>query len=132
MSKKILVVTDNLRSQINGVVTTFKNIESYAVLDGYGIVYIDPGQFSYIDSPGYPEVKLSWPWKIGSKIEALDPTYIHIATEGPLGLAARLYCNKHNLNYNTSYHTKFPEFLKKIYHIPEFLTYAYVRWFHKD
>ena len=132
MSKKILVVTDNLRSQINGVVTTFKNIESYAVLDGYDIVYIDPGQFSYIDSPGYPEVKLSWAWSIGEKIAAVDPTYIHIATEGPLGLAARLYCNRHNLKYNTSYHTKFPEFLKKIYHIPEFLTYAYVRWFHKD
>lgn len=132
MSKKILVVTDNLRNQVNGVVTTFKNIESYAVRDGYDIVYIDPGQFSYIDSPGYPEVKLSWPWKIGKKIEAVAPDYIHIATEGPLGLAARLYCNRHNLKYNTSYHTKFPEFLKKIYHIPECLTYAYVRWFHKD
>ena len=131
-TKKILVVTDNLRSQINGVVTTFKNIESYAVLDGYDIVYIDPGQFSYIDSPGYPEVKLSWAWSIGEKIAEVDPTYIHIATEGPLGLGARLYCNRHNLKYNTSYHTKFPEFLKKIYHIPEFLTYAYVRWFHKD
>lgn len=132
MPEKILVVTDNLRSQINGVVTTFKNIESYAGRDGYDIVYIDPGQFNYIDSPGYPEVKLSWPWQIGRKIEAMDPTYIHIATEGPLGLAARLYCNRHNLKYNTSYHTKFPEFLKKIYHIPEWLTYAYVRWFHKD
>jgi glycosyltransferase involved in cell wall biosynthesis len=132
MSNTILVVTDNLRSQINGVVTTFKNIENYAVLDGYNIVYIDPGQFSYIDSPGYPEVKLSWAWSIGQKIKALSPDYIHIATEGPLGLGARLYCNNHNLKYNTSYHTKFPEFLKKLYNIPECLTYSYVRWFHKD
>jgi len=130
-TKTILVVTDNIRNQINGVVTTFKNIEAYARRDGYRIVYLDPGQFRYIDCPGYPEVKLSWPRGVGKKIEALAPDHIHIATEGPLGLAARLYCDTHNLRYNTSYHTKFPEFLKKMYHIPVCLTYAYMRWFHK-
>jgi glycosyltransferase involved in cell wall biosynthesis len=131
MHKKILVVTDNLRTQINGVVTTFKNIESLAMADGFDIVYIDPGQFPHCDAPGYPEVKLSWPRGIGKKIQALDPDHIHIATEGPLGLAARLYCDSRGLKYNTSYHTKFPEFLKKMYHVPESLTYAYMRWFHK-
>ena len=127
----ILVVTDNIRDQINGVVTTFKNIESYASLDGCNIVYLDPGQFRHIDCPGYSEVKLSWPTKIASKIQAIDPDYIHIATEGPLGLAVRIHCEWNKIPYNTSYHTKFPEFLKRIYHIPEFLTYAYMRWFHK-
>ena len=131
MHKKILVVTDNLRTQINGVVTTFKNIESHALADGFRIVYLDPGQFPHCDAPGYPEVKLSWPRGIGKKIEALDPEHIHIATEGPLGLAARLYCDRKGIKYNTSYHTKFPEFLKKMYHVPEWLTYAYMRWFHK-
>jgi len=131
MHKKILVVTDNLRTQINGVVTTFKNIESHALADGFDIVYLDPGQFPHCDAPGYPEVKLSWPRGIGKKIQALDPDHIHIATEGPLGLAARLYCDSRGIRYNTSYHTKFPEFLKKMYHVPECLTYAYMRWFHK-
>ena len=131
MHKKILVVTDNLRTQINGVVTTFKNIESHALADGFSIVYLDPGQFPHCDAPGYPEVKLSWPRGIGAKIEEVDPDYIHIATEGPLGLAARLYCDKRKIDYNTSYHTKFPEFLKKMYGIPESLTYRYMRWFHK-
>lgn len=131
MRKKILVVTDNLRDQINGVVTTFKNIESYAVADGFNIVYLDPGQFPHCSAPGYPEVKISWPRHIGQKIEAVDPEHIHIATEGPLGLAARLYCDRKGIKYNTSYHTKFPEFLKKIYKIPECITWAYLRWFHK-
>ena len=131
MRKKILVVTDNLRTQINGVVTTFKNIESHARDDGFDIVYLDPGQFAHCDAPGYPEVKLSWPSGIGKKIEDMDPEHIHIATEGPLGFAARLYCDRKGLKYNTSYHTKFPEFLKKMYHVPECLTYAYMRWFHK-
>lgn len=127
----ILVVTDNLRDQVNGVVTTFKNIENYAMADGFSIVYLDPGQFPHCSAPGYPEVKLSWPRGIGKKIKTINPDYIHIATEGPLGFAARCYLDSKKIGYNTSYHTKFPEFLKKMYHIPKCLTYRYMRWFHK-
>jgi glycosyltransferase involved in cell wall biosynthesis len=131
MHQKILIITDNLREQINGVVTTFKNIESLALLDGYSILYLDPGQFLHFSCPGYPEVKLSLPWQIGKKIEKISPDYIHIATEGPIGLCARLYLDQRGYRYNTSYHTKFPEFLNEIYHIPTSWTYWYVRWFHK-
>jgi len=131
MREKILIITDNLRDQVNGVVTTFKNIESLASSDGYDIVYIDPGQFHYCDCPGYPDVKLSWPWGIGKKVEKVGADYIHIATEGPLGFAARCYLDRKGQRYNTSYHTKFPEFLKELYNIPTSITYWYVRWFHK-
>jgi glycosyltransferase involved in cell wall biosynthesis len=131
MYRKILVITDNLKEQINGVVTTFKNLERLSILDGYRILYLDPGQFLHFNCPSYPEVKLSLPWQIGKKIEEISPDYIHIATEGPIGLCARLYLDKRGYRYNTSYHTKFPEFLKKIYHVPEWLTYSYLRWFHK-
>jgi len=128
----ILIITDNLKTQINGVVTTFNNIEKHAVKNGYNIKFIDPSDFKYFSCPGYPEVKIGIPRKIGSKIEKVNPDYIHIATEGPIGFAARLWLNKKGWKYNTSYHTKFPEFLKEIYYIPLSLTYAYVRWFHKD
>ncbi len=131
MTKKILIVTDNLPDQINGVVTTYKNIESMAVLDGYTVDYIDPSRFRYIDCPGYNEVKLTFPWRMGEEIKKIDPDYIHIATEGPLGLWARAYLSKHNIRHNTAYHTKFPEGLAKLFGIPEFLTWRYVRWFHK-
>jgi len=131
MYKKILVITDNEPDQINGVVTTFKSIESYAINDGYSIVYLDPRQFYHCNCPSYPEVKLSFPWNIGNKIKKISPDHIHIATEGPLGLAARCWMDKWNWKYNTSYHTKFPEFLKKIYGIPEKFTYRYLKWFHK-
>jgi glycosyltransferase involved in cell wall biosynthesis len=131
MSKKILIITDNVPEQINGVVTTFKSIETHAVLDGYNIVYLTPLQFVHFSCPGYAEVKLAFPWKIGKKIEEISPDYIHIATEGPIGLYARFYLDKRGYRYNTSYHTKFPEFLKKIYYIPEFITWSYLRFFHK-
>jgi glycosyltransferase involved in cell wall biosynthesis len=129
--KRILIITDNVREQINGVVTTFTNIELLARRDGYDIDYISPELFSSIPAPGYPEVRLAWPRKIGRLIQCRNPDYIHIATEGPIGLAARLWLDSRGWRYNTSYHTKFPEFLNRIYNIPECITYAYVRWFHK-
>ena len=131
MRKRILIITDNTPDQINGVVTTFSNIELLAKHDSYDMVYIDPSHFASIPAPGYPEVRLAWPRRIGRKIESQHPDYIHIATEGPIGLAARLWLDRKGWRYNTSYHTKFPEFIQRIYGVPEFVTYAYVRWFHK-
>jgi glycosyltransferase involved in cell wall biosynthesis len=129
--KTILIITDNLPEQINGVVTTYTNIEAHAVLDGYNFVVLDPGWFSYIDCPGYNEVKIAYPRNMGKKIAAVNPDYIHIATEGPLGLWARAYLSLADIRHNTAYHTKFPEGLRKLFGIPESLTWRFVRWFHK-
>jgi glycosyltransferase involved in cell wall biosynthesis len=131
MQKTILIITDNLPEQINGVVTTYKNIEACAVLDGYHVVYITPGDFRHFNCPGYNEVKIAYPRAMGKKIEEIGADYIHIATEGPVGLSARKYLSKHNLRYNTAYHTKFPEGLRALFGIPEAITWPLVRWFHK-
>ena len=131
MQKTILIITDNLPEQINGVVTTYKNIEACAVLDGYHVVYITPRDFRYFNCPGYNEVKIAYPRSMGKKIEEIGADYIHIATEGPIGLSARKYLSKHNIRYNTAYHTKFPEGLRALFGIPEALTWPLVRWFHK-
>ena len=131
MRKKILIITDNLQDQINGVVTTYKNLESMAVLDNYSIVYLDPGRFSYLNCPRYNEVKIAFPRKIGEAIEEISPDHIHIATEGPMGLCARQYLDKRGYRYNTAYHTKFPEGLRKLFGVPEVLTWPLIRWFHR-
>lgn len=130
LKKVILIITDNTKEQINGVVTTYKNLEKWAHDDGYSVVYIDPGFYPSFACPGYPEVRLSWGWGISKKIKEIDPQYIHIATEGPLGVAAKLFCDRHNIPYTTAYHTKFPEFLNEIYRIPKSWTRLYLRWFH--
>jgi glycosyltransferase involved in cell wall biosynthesis len=133
MTKTILIITDNLPEQINGVVTTYKNIEACAVLDNYRVVYLDPGRFRYVDCPGYDEVKitLTRTRTVGKILEEICPDHIHIATEGPLGLCARQYLDQHGYRYNTAYHTKFPEGIRKLFGIPEALTWPLVRWFHK-
>ncbi len=130
-TRTILVITDNTQDQINGVVTTFRNLERLAGSDGYRIVYLDPGQFCHFGCPGYPEVKIAWPRGIGGRILEIAPDHVHIATEGPTGLAARIWLDSHGWRYNTSYHTRFPEFIHKMYGIPVSWTYRYLRWFHK-
>jgi glycosyltransferase involved in cell wall biosynthesis len=132
MTKTILVITDNVKGQVNGVVTTFSQIEKYAVMNGYRYKTIDPNNFKNFSCPGYSEVKLALPIGIGRKIKEINPDFIHIATEGPIGLAAKLWLDINGYRYNTSYHTKFPEFLNQLYKIPEFITYSYLRWFHKN
>jgi glycosyltransferase involved in cell wall biosynthesis len=60
----------------------------------------------------------------------VQPDFIHIATEGPLGLQARLYCEWNKLAFTSSYHTRFPEYLAARVPIPTEVSYAYLRWFH--
>ena len=130
--RKILIVTDNLPEQINGVVTTYKNIEPFAARDGYTIDYIHPGRYSHIDCPKYNEVKLAYPKGLWKEIDSLSPDHIHIATEGPMGLYTRRYLSVRGISYNTAYHTKFPEGVKAILGIPEFITWPMIRWFHAN
>ena len=110
------MVTDNVPDQINGVNTTYQNIERYAILDDYIIHTLHPGFFRYIDCPKYNEVKLAWPRNIRKKIEEISPDYIHIQTEGPVGLWARKYLALGNIRHTTSCYTT------KVLHLsPDFL-----------
>ena len=131
---KITIVTDTWLPSINGVVTTLANTVRVLESWGHTVQVIEPSQFRTVSTPGYNEVKLSWNiWRVGPMIEQFDPDAIHIATEGPLGLAARWYCkvDKRSIPHNTSYHTKFPEYLHHMARIPEDWTYWCMRIFHK-
>ena len=52
---------------------------------------------------------------------AAQPDAIHVATEGPIGLAARAYCRRRGLPFTTSYTTRFPEYIAARFPIPESL-----------
>merc|ERR1711995_275947 len=106
---KVVVVTDAWLPQVNGVVTTLSNIMKN--LPEHEFTVIDPSQFKTISAPKYPELKLAYnPWQLKTKLDALEFDAIHIATEGPLGLFARNYCESRHVNYTTSYHTDWPNF----------------------
>ena len=90
MEQKLCIVTDAWLPQINGVVTTLTNIVKQARNEGWEVLVIHPGMFPNISVPMYPEVKLSWAAGIKKQIEKFSPDHLHIATEGPLGIAARI------------------------------------------
>ncbi|MEM2159521.1 MAG: glycosyltransferase family 1 protein [Candidatus Nitrosotenuis sp.] len=129
---KLLIVTDAFRPQVSGVVRTLeKTIEGLS--NELEITLIHPEMFKTFPCPTYPEIRLSWPAPklLSKKIKDVNPDFIHIVTEGPLGFLARRYCIKNKLKFTTAYHTKFPEYIQNKLRIPAKLTYQYFKWFHK-
>ncbi|MEO5573385.1 MAG: glycosyltransferase family 1 protein [Gammaproteobacteria bacterium] len=129
---KIAIVTDAWFPQINGVVTTLSKTQQELSKLGHETLVISPNEFRSFPCPTYPEIKLSLApaKKLGQMMQAFQPDAVHIATEGPLGLAARGWCLKQKLPFTTSFHTRFPEYVKLRFHIPLKITYAFLRWFH--
>jgi len=129
---RIVVVTDAWHPQTNGVVRTLETVGAELTALGHDVHYLTPEHFSSIPCPTYPEIPLCYNVRrrLTRSIDALRPCAIHIATEGPLGLAARAYCRRQKLPFSSAYHTRFPEYLAARFRIPPRWTYALLRWFH--
>ena len=131
---RIAIVTDAWRPQVNGVVTTLSRTAAELSLMGHEVLVINPEQFQTFPLPSYPEIRLAL--RPGTSVARLlgdfQPQHIHIATEGSLGFAARNYCRNKGLNFTTSYHTQFPEYIRKRIPIPLSVTYGVLRRFHRS
>jgi glycosyltransferase involved in cell wall biosynthesis len=130
---KIALVTDAWAPQVNGVVTTLVELVREVQAAGHEVEVIHPGLFRTRPCPGYAGIDLAVrPAKeVARRLDALAPDAIHIATEGPLGWAARRYCLRHQLAFTTAYHTRFPEILQAALKIPLSWGYALFRRFHR-
>ncbi len=131
--KRLLVVTDAWRPQVNGVVQTYLWLQRELPQLGVEVEFLTPQAFRTFPMPTYPEIRLSWTStkRVGAIMEAARADMIHIATEGPLGWHARRYCLQHRLPFTTCYHTRYPEYIAARIPIPQALSYAVVRQFHK-
>jgi glycosyltransferase involved in cell wall biosynthesis len=129
---RITIVTDAWRPQVNGVVTTLTCTRAGLEALGHEVPVVHPGDYRTVPCPSYPEIRLALGpgRRLARMLERTRPDAIHIATEGPLGAAARRYCLKRGLRFTTSYHTQFPQYLRKRLPVPEAWTYAYLRGFH--
>ncbi|MBL28900.1 MAG: alpha-mannosyltransferase [Rhodospirillaceae bacterium] len=128
----ILLVTDAWLPQVNGVVRTYQTVIRELEAMGHAVRTVTPDQFRSFPCPTYPEIRLS---VVGSRglgriIDEEAPDAIHIATEGPLGVAARRACLKRKLPFTTSFHTKFPEYVYARFRLPVSWSYAWMRRFH--
>lgn len=130
---KIALVTDTWTPQVNGVVTTLVALTQQLRLMGHNVEVIQPYQFKTTPCPGYKGIDLALGAgkAVAKRLASFEPDCIHLATEGPLGWAARRYCLKQKLAFTTAFHTRFPELLHAALKLPLFLGYALFRYFHK-
>lgn len=113
---RILIISDAWLPQLNGVVRTYEYLNKELEKSGHSVNVIGPAEFKWrLPMPGYKEIELVlFPYNsLKKKIEDYIPNAIHIATEGPLGWAARKYCLKNNIKFTTCYHSQFPDYIAK-------------------
>ncbi|MBV8119435.1 MAG: glycosyltransferase, partial [Alphaproteobacteria bacterium] len=110
---KIALVTDAWAPQVNGVVRTLSELAAGLSAAGHEILAVTPDLFPTVPCPTDPTIRLAIATRrrLSRLVDAFAPDTIHIATEGPLGLAARAYCVQQRRGFTTSFHTKFPEYL---------------------
>ncbi|MGX1308277.1 glycosyltransferase involved in cell wall biosynthesis [Amorphus suaedae] len=129
---KIVMVTDAWHPQVNGVVTTLQITIEQLRRMGIEVDVLSPEGLRTVPLPTYPEIRLSItsPAGIRRRIDEMAPDYMHIATEGPLGMMARKWCLINKQPYTTSYHTRFPEYIAARVPVPLSWSYSFVRRFH--
>jgi glycosyltransferase involved in cell wall biosynthesis len=130
---RIVLATDAWEPQVNGVVRTLTRTIAECRAMGHDVEVIEPSQFKTIPAPTYPEIRLALgaEEEIRERLRAYEPEAVHIATEGPIGIATRRICVEWKLPFTTSYHTKFPEYISARFPVPVQVGYAYMKWFHK-
>ena len=129
---RIMIVTDAWFPQTNGVVNTLAQTAAWLVRFGHEVIISASRDFPTFPCPTYPEIRVAVrPMAaLARKFAAFRPQAVHIATEGPLGLAARRLCVRNGWRFTTSYHTQFPQYLRSRWPIPLWLSYAALRRFH--
>ena len=130
--RRILIVSDAWLPQVNGVVRTLSTIAGELRAMGHIVEVVGPDRFRTIPCPTYPDIRLSlFPRRrLAGIIAGFAPDCLHIATEGPLGLAARGWAIRRRIAFTTSFHTRFPEYLQARTRLPVGPAYAFLRRFH--
>ncbi|MCE5362821.1 glycosyltransferase family 4 protein [Pseudomonas anguilliseptica] len=130
---RILIVSDAWSPQVNGVVTSLQALISELRGLGHQVKLLSPADFRALPCPSYPEIPLVWNlWQVGAAIRGFRPDCVHLATEGPLGWAARRWLSKRGLAFSSAIHTRFPEYVHTRWPwIPLRWGYAFLRAFHR-
>lgn len=130
---RILIATDAWLPQVNGVVTTLRNTVRELERLGHTVRVLSAEGFRTVPCPSYPEIRLAVApgSRVARTIDDFEPDAVHVATEGPLGLAARRHCLRADYRFTTSYHTQFPEYIHARCRLPLGISYRWMRWFHE-
>ena len=129
----IAIATDAWHPQVNGVVRSLA-----ATIDGLrgrdlGVAVIEPSGFASVPCPTYPEIRLALGCSaaVGRTLDAIAPRHVHIATEGPIGHAARRWCLRRGRAFTTALHSRFPDYVALRTGVPASWLWAGLRRFHR-
>lgn len=130
---RIAIVTDAWEPQVNGVVRTLQSVRTVLERQGHRILVISPERFYSVPCPTYPEIRLALARVnyVGKLLHEFQPDAIHLATEGPISVAARRWCLRNGLPFSTAYHTQFPDYVEARAGVPAEWVWRYIRWFHE-
>lgn len=128
---RLALVTDAWHPQTNGVVNTLTRLVAHLREQGLEVEVFEPGGFHSVPLPSYPEIRVARdPWLLVGRLRRFAPDAVHVATEGPLGVAARMWLGRRGHRFTTSFHTRFPEYVAARLPVPLAAGYAFERWFH--
>jgi hypothetical protein len=130
---RVLIVTDAWSPQVNGVVCTLQMLARELPALGHPVRFATPENHVTMPLPTYPEIRLAlFPRSsLAEEIASFAPDAIHIATEGPLGLAARSLCLAADMPFTTAYHTRFPDYVRaRLPFVPERTVFTALKAFH--
>lgn len=129
---RIQIFTDAWHPQVNGVVRTLETLQRELTAMGHEVDFVTPAEFRTLPLPTYPEIRLALGAgrRVAARIRDFRPDAIHLATEGPIGFAARRHCVRRGLTFTTAFHTRFPEYVHARIRLPVNWGYKAVRWFH--
>lgn len=117
---RIVIVTDAWFPQVNGVVRTLAAVSDELEKRGHEVRILSPEGRRTLPMPLYPEIPLALvsATSLGREITAIAPDAIYVATEGPLGWAARAHCRRAKLPFISGFHTRFADYLGLRFPLP--------------
>jgi len=129
---RIAIVTDAWAPQVNGVVRTLQSVRAELEAMGHAVMIVSPDLFPSVPCPTYPEIRLAFAstGAVGRMLEDFSPQAVHLATEGPVCLAARRWCLARDFPFTTAYHTQFPDYVAARTGVNPEWVWRYIRWFH--
>ncbi len=130
--RRIAIISDAWMPQVNGVVRTIATLTRELRAMGHVVEVIAPDRFRTVPCPTYPDIRLALkPFRrLRRDIEAFAPDHIHIATEGPLGIAGARLARRRGWQFTTCFATKFPDYIAARTGLPASWFYAWLRRFH--